>query len=172
MLCALGGLCWTTVLLRDWRENDDGRRPVGIWTLGVGYLCMVSCVWLPGWLPRVPRSHDLLALWSFIAICIGIVGLTFEAAERSLGRRTGPPSRRIYAILLAGMALSPILLAAITQAYVSYALPDLPWVGLAWRARGAPVYLSFAFWEWATCAVLSAYTVSLCLVTVRKRSFK
>jgi hypothetical protein len=45
-------------------------------------------------------------------------------------------------------------------------------VGLAWRARGAPVYLSFAFWEWATCAVLSAYTVSLCLVTVRKRSFK
>jgi hypothetical protein len=172
MLCALGGLCWTTVLLRDWRENDDGRRPVGVWSLGVGYLCMIACVWLPGWFPRIPRGHDLLALLSFFCICIGIVRLTFYVAERTLGRRTGTSSRRLYAALLAGMALSPILLAAITQAYVSYALPSLPWVGLAWRARGAPVYLSFAFWEWATCAVFSAYTVSLCLVTVRKRSFK
>lgn len=73
---------------------------------------------------------------------------------------------RFYAGVLAAVPLLPILLAAITQAYISHARPDLPWVGLVWRARGAPVYLSFAFWEWTTCAVFSAYTMSLCLATM------
>ena len=168
MLCALGGLCWTTVLLHDWKQESAGRRPVGIWALGVGYLCMVSCAWLPGWFPRIPKGHDLLALLSFFGLCIGIVRLTFHLAQQSprLRPRNFPGNCRLYAGLLAGVALSPILLAAVTQAYISHARPDLPWVGLEWRARGAPVYLSFAFWEWTTCAVFSAYTVSLCLATL------
>jgi hypothetical protein len=66
--------------------------------------------------------------------------------------------------LLAGAALSPVLLAGIAPAYVSQALPDLPWVGIEWRARGVPIFLSFAFWEWITCVVFSAYTVSLSLI--------
>jgi hypothetical protein len=33
--------------------------------------------------------------------------------------------------------------------------PALPWVSPAWRAREVPVWLSFAFWEWVTCASLS-----------------
>ncbi len=99
----------------------------------------------------------MLALLSFFGVCIGIVGLLFQ--------RTSTGARLPYAWLLAGVALSPILLAAITQVYISYALPDLPWVGLEWRARGAPVYLSFAFWEWTTCVVFSGYTVGLCLAT-------
>ena len=41
MLCALGGLCWTSVLIRYWRPTDARRRPVGIWALGLGYVCMV-----------------------------------------------------------------------------------------------------------------------------------
>lgn len=159
MLCALGGLCWTAVLLRDSRQDGRGRTGVGIWALGVGYLCMVSCAWLPAWLPRLPRGHDLLALSSFFGLCVGIVALTFRLTD------TRNP-RPLYACLLPGLALSPILLAAVTQAYVSYALPDLPWVGLAWRARGAPVYLSFALWEWTTCAVFSAYTFGLSLATM------
>lgn len=162
MLCALGGLGWTAVLLRDWRHDSDGRKAIGIWALGVGYLCMVSCAWLPARFPRLPRAHDLLALVSFFALCIGIVVLTFQLTEVP---RASTRTRPLYACLFAGLALSPILLAAITQAYISYALPDLPWVGLEWRARGAPVYLSFALWEWTTCAVFSAYTLSLCLAT-------
>jgi len=167
MLCALGGLCWTAVLLRDWRHESDGRKSVGIWALGIGYLCMVSCAWLPAWVPRLPRAHDLLALLSFFGLCIGIVVLTFQLTERTLLRRTS--NRPLYACLLAGLALSPILLAAVTQVYISYALPDLPWVGLEWRTRGAPVYLSFALWEWTTCAVFSAYTLSLCSATMSVR---
>jgi hypothetical protein len=34
---------------------------------------------------------------------------------------------RPYAALLAAAALSPILMAALTQAYVSKIFPDLPW---------------------------------------------
>ncbi len=169
-LCALGGLCWTLVLLRDWRhEGAGGGGPAGIWALGVGYLCMASCAWLPGLFPRVPRGHDLLALMSFFGLCIGIVLVTSYEAGRRLRLRRRPlrGGDRVYVALLAGAALSPILMAALTQVYISKALPDLPWVGLEWRARGAPVYLSFAFWEWATCAIFSGYTASLCFATMR-----
>jgi hypothetical protein len=167
MLSALGGLCWTTVRARDWRQAGAGRLPITIWALVLGYVCMVCCALLPERLLRVPKGHEMLALAAFFGLCIGIVQLTFQAAERSFRPRTrsfasGP---RFYAGVLAGVALSPILLAGIAPAYVSYALPELPWVGLEWRARGVPVYLSFAFWEWITCVVFSAYTASLCLAT-------
>lgn len=166
MLCALGGLCWTTVLIRHWRTPHARRRPVGIWALGMGYVCMV-CALLPARLLRVPKGHEILALSAFIGLCIGIVQLTFQATERSIRLRARgfPGAPRAFAGLLAGAALSPVLLAGAAPAYVSYALPQLPWVGPEWRARGVPVYLSFAFWEWVTCVVFSAYTVSLCLAT-------
>jgi hypothetical protein len=166
MLCALGGLCWTSALMRDWRRASARRRPVGIWALGLGYTCMV-CALLPAHLVRIPKGHETLALSAFFGLCIGIVSLTFRAADRNLRPQTrsraGRP--RLYAALLAGGALSPILLAGIAPAYVSYALPELPWVGMEWRVRGVPAFLSFAFWEWITCVVFSAYTVSLCLIT-------
>ncbi len=109
----------------------------------------------------------MLALSSFFGLCIGIVVLTFRRTAGTFPRRTDTRDPRVlHACLLAGLALSPLVLAAVTQEYVSYALPDLPWVGLAWRARGAPVYLSFALWEWMTCAVFSAYTFSLSLATM------
>jgi len=132
----------------------------------MGYVCMV-CALLPARLLRVPKGHEILALSAFIGLCIGIVQLTFQATERSIRLRARgfPGAPRAFAGLLAGAALSPVLLAGAAPAYISYALPQLPWVGPEWRARGVPVYLSFAFWEWVTCVVFSAYTVSLCLAT-------
>jgi hypothetical protein len=163
ILCALGGLCWTTVLIRDWPREVAGRRPIGIWALGLGYFCMVCCALLPERLLRVPKGHEILALSAFFGICIGIVQLTFHAAERSLRLRKHwfLGASRVYAGLLAAIALSPILPAGIAPSYVSRALPQLPWVGLEWRALGVPVYLSFAFWEWITCVVFSAYITGL-----------
>ena len=168
MLCGLGGLCWTAVLLRDWRRDVTGRRPVGIWALALGYLCMVGCASLPGGFPLLPRGHDFLAVTAFFGVCIGIMQMTFQVTERSLRQRTRSLllSPRFYAGLLAGLPLSPILIAAVTQAYISHARPDLPWVGLEWRVLGAPVYLSFALWQWITCAVFSVYSVTLCLMTM------
>ena len=166
MLCGLGGLCWVAVLAWNWEQKSPRGRPVGIWALGLGYACMVCCVLLPVRLLHIPRSHDLLALFAFIGVCIGTVQLTFQVVERRLRPRalSFPGNARVYACILASAALLPILLVSIAQAYVSHALPQLPWVGLEWRARGVPVYLSFAFWEWATCVVFSAYTTSLALL--------
>lgn len=159
--CGLAGLYWTTALARKGTQRGIAERPVGIWALRLGYLCMACCALLPERLLGIPRGHDFVALAAFAGVCIGIVHSTFRVAARSarLGRLTGTPT--LHAGILAGIPLSPIVLAALAQAYVSHALPALPWVSLAWRARGVPEYLSFAFWEWLTCALFSVYMVVL-----------
>jgi hypothetical protein len=95
------------------------------------------------------------------------VQLTFRTVRHSARSQSShtPRALRFYAGLLAGIVLAPIALAAAAPAYVSWAFPDLPWVGLGWRALGMPVYLSFAFWEWMTCGVFSVYAAALCLAT-------
>jgi hypothetical protein len=133
---------------------------------------MVGCALLPERLLPIPRGHEILALSAFFGLCLGIVQLTFRAAQLGLPRhphRAGE-HRRLYAAALAGVALSPVLLAGGVQAYVTYARPELPWVNLAWRARGVPVYLSFAFWQWVTCVVFSAYTIMLSQATLTRTS--
>jgi hypothetical protein len=94
------------------------------------------------------------------------VHLTYRAVDQRLRRRAHafPGRPWIYAGVTAGAALLPILLVSINQAYVSHALPQLPWVGLEWRKQGVPAYLSFAFWEWVTCVVFSVYTSALSIL--------
>ena len=161
IVCALGGLCWSAVLAY--------RRSAGALALSLGYGCMACCTWLPRLFPTLRRAHDVLAVSAFVGLCVGMVQQTLYAADQSrwLQKRAMP---RLYAGLLAAAALSPILMAGITQAYISRARPDLPWVGLVWRARGAPVLLSFAVWEWIACAVFTAYTIGLCAVTMSRPS--
>jgi hypothetical protein len=168
LLCALGGLCWTAVLFQCSSAKNPGMRAAGIWPLALGYVCMIGCAVWPGRLLDLPRGHDLLALLAFVGICVGTVRLTYLAAERRMRRRafTSPIWARLCAGLVAGAVLLPLLLEGITQADVSRTFPHLPWVGLEWRARGVPAYLSFAFWEWSTCALLSAYTMSLSIATM------
>jgi hypothetical protein len=160
---------WTAVLVWRGRQSGVAERPIGIWALGLGYLCMMCCALLPERL-RIPRGHDLLALAAFVGICVGTVHSTFKAVERSARLANLPASPRLHAGILAGVALSPIALAALAQAYVSHAWPALPWVSLAWRARGVPVYLSFAFWEWVACAVFSVYMVVISRATLAARN--
>jgi hypothetical protein len=161
VLCGLAGLYWTTVVAREAKQAGVAKQPVGMWVLGLGYLCMVCCALLPERLVPIPKGHDFLALTAFVGICIGMVHSTFITVEHSARLRSPAGSPRLRAGILAGIALSPIVLAALAQTYVSRALPALAWVNLAWRARGVPVYLSFAFWEWVTCAVFSVYMVIL-----------
>ena len=106
--------------------------------MGLGYLCMTCCALLPEGLSRIPRGHDLVALAAFVGICIGTAVLTFTAVERNARVRGLPGRPRLYAVLLAGLAFSPIVVATVVQTYVSHALPALPWVSLVWRARGIP----------------------------------
>jgi hypothetical protein len=160
-LCGVAGLYWTAELLRGWRRLYIAQRPIGIWVLGLGYLCMTCCAVLPEGRFITPRAHDLLALAAFVGICVGLAVLTFKVIARSPYGRKLRGSPRLYAGMLAGFALSPIVLGAVAQAYVSHELPALPWVSLVWRKHGVPVYLSFAFWEWVTCAVFSPYVAVL-----------
>jgi hypothetical protein len=165
-LCGLGGLCWVSAVVWSRRLAHTASSPVGISAMGVGYICMVFCALLPPRVFHIPRSHDILALAAFVGVCIGTVLLTYHRVVRSLQRRAHGLSGRpwLYGCVIAGAALLPIMLVSITQAYVSRALPQLPWVGLEWRERGIPAYLSFAFWEWVTCVVFSAYTSTLSIL--------
>jgi hypothetical protein len=169
LLCALAGLYWTAVLVRRAKQSGVARRPIGIWVLGLGYLCMMCCALLPEQRLGIPRGHDLLALAAFVGICAGTVHSSYKVVERSAWVGKLPGSPRLHASIVAGVALSPIALAALAQTYVSHALPALPWVNLTWRARGVPVYLSFAFCEWVACAVFSVYTVVVSRATLAAR---
>jgi hypothetical protein len=167
-LCGLGGLCWVAALIWMRRRSNTANWPVGIWAMGLGYICMVCCALLPARFLHISGSHDILALAAFVALCIGTVHLTYCAVDQRLQRRarTFPGRPWIYAGVMAGAALFPILLVSITQAYVSRTLPQLPWVGLEWRRQGVPAYLSFAFWEWVTCVVFSVYTSALSILDI------
>jgi len=164
----LSGLCWlwwTGALFQRWRWRAAGDRPHGIWALGWGSVCMVCSGVLPLRLPGLPKGHEILTVLAFIGLCLGVVRLTFQTVESAFRRRVGGSvaHQRLSSVALAGVVVLPIVLAGVAQAYVYYVLPGLHWVGLAWRARGVPMYLSFAFWEWVTCAVLSVQLVILSL---------
>jgi hypothetical protein len=163
VLCGICGLCWAAVLSRRLNYKDAGSRPGGIWALRLASFCMAGAAVLPQWLLRIPKGHEILALLAFAGLSFGIVNLTFHSIARTFLRRSGDfvGRPRTYAAILSLPLVSPILLAGFAQAYVFYALPELHWVNLSWRARGAPAYLSFAFWEWVMCAVLSAYMIIL-----------
>jgi hypothetical protein len=170
-LFGLCGLCWAAALARR-NQDSAGERPIGIWGLRLAGFCMACCAVLPERLLRIPKGHEILALTAFLSVCLAIMHLTFQAVERHILRRPrgSASSVRLYAGLLAGTALSPILLAGLAQTYVAYALPELPWVSLSWRARDVPVYLSFAFWEWTTCVIFSAYVAILSVLMLYHRA--
>lgn len=162
VLSSVCALCWA-VALRSGADESTTQRPSGISLLIAGSICMAGSVLLPWRLPRLPKEHEILTLFAFAGLCLGMIRLAFQKAERTLRQRAGGSARRLrlYGADLAGVAVFPILVAGVAEAYVFYVLPQLHWVSLAWRARGVPMYLSFAFWEWITCAVLSVYMAVL-----------
>jgi len=164
--CSLCGLCWTAAVARRSKRSSAGDRPSGIRTLQFGYLCMMTAVLLSRWLHRIEKGHEFFAVLAFAGLLIGMIRLMYQTIERTLrGRMRGfRRHARLYAAILANTAVFPILLAGFIQVYVRYVFPELPWVNPSWRTRGVPVYLSFGFWEWVTCAMLSAYMVILAMV--------
>ncbi len=167
VLCSLCGLCWAAALAKFWNHKSAGDPPGGIRVLRLGYFFMMCSAVLPDWVLRIHKGHEILASLAFAGLCIGMIPLMFQTSKRTFLQRIRRPigRARLYAAILASSAVLPILLAGLAQAYVHYVLPELPWVSISWRARGVPVYLSFAFWEWITCVVLSAYMTILSLAT-------
>ena len=152
---------WWALALGRHREAERSQRfRWAPWVLGAGSLCMlwVGCLSRP--LPWIRKGHEVLTLLAFAGVCLGLLGLSAQCVRRRFARWGADGERPRFVIAtLAFLLLFPIVLAGATQAYVFYLLPQLPWVGLRWRAVGVPVYLSVAFWEWINCAVLSGYLV-------------
>jgi len=158
VLCGLFGLASSWLIARC-RSSGADAGPWGARILSVGFLCMACCALFPQRLLRVPKGHEMLALAAFFALCIGMVRLTFVAAGYSLRACQVRSLLPLYATLIAGLPVLPILLTGISQAYVARAFPHLSWT--AWRERGVPIYLCFPFWQWLTCVLFSAILTSL-----------
>jgi len=163
-VCGVLGWYWSARLV--WSRRQWAALPAaGIRTVGIGYLCLTCCALLPEQSFPIPKGHDSLALAAFLSLTLGTVLISFAVVYPSARQRQLPGGPWLYAGVLGGLAFAPVLLAAIAQAYVTHALPGLPWVSPVWRARGVPVRLSFAFWEWVTCAVLTLYLAVLSRTT-------
>jgi hypothetical protein len=167
VLCSLCGFCWAAAMARRLDPQNARDRLNGIMALQLGYFFLLCSAVVPEWLFRLHNGHEILAVLAFTGLCFGMIRLMFQTIEKTFMRRMRSSIRRtrLYAAILASAAVFPILLAGLAQAYVQYMLPELHWVNLSWRARGVPLYLSFAFWEWVTCIVLSAYMAILSIVT-------
>jgi hypothetical protein len=164
--CGLCGLLWTTVLWHRWNHEATPAQRRGTWALLLGNFFMACSAMPPHRLVGLSKGHEILVLLAFTGLCLGVVDLMFlELVQIFQQGMLGSVQRqRLYAAILACLAVLPILLTGLAQAYVYYALPGLNWVSLSWRARGVPMYLSFAFWEWITCITLSAYMATLVLL--------
>jgi len=150
--CGICGLYW---VLRDVRGHGLTAS-----SLAAGYSCMALCGLLSPPLLGIPKLHEVLALTAFIALSVGVTRLSGAALLRRMHAvRAG--RQRAYALAVASLPLLPVLLTAAAQAYAAHT--HLPWVSLAWRARGLPVYWSFAFWEWLACAIYTAFLLWLAL---------
>jgi hypothetical protein len=164
----VSGLCWlwwAVALGRDAGRAAAAQPVRGIWALGFGGVCTACSGVLPLRISGLAKGHEILTILAFFGLCLGSVRLTLQLAERIARRRVRGPDRRLRfraASLVAVVAL-PVVLTGLAQAYVFFARPDLHWVGLEWRARHVPAYLSFAFWEWVTCGVLTVYVAGLAI---------
>jgi len=147
VICGVCGLYWV--------RSDVRGQGLATASLAAGYLAMTLCALLPSPLLGIPKPHEALALTAFIALCIAVGRLSFAAlVDRQAGRR-------VSALAVSGLPLLPVVLAAAAETYAARA--QLPWVSLAWRARGIAPYWSFAFWEWLACAIYTALLLWLVL---------
>jgi hypothetical protein len=158
-------LCWAVALGRDQGRAAAAEPVSGTWALGWGGVCTACSGVLPLRIPGLPKGHEILTILAFFGLCLGSVRLTLQLAERVARRRVRGPGRRtsLWAASVVAVVVLPVVLTGLAQAYVFFARPDLHWVGLEWRARHVPAYLSFAFWEWVTCGVLTVYVAGLAL---------
>ena len=151
VICGVCGLYWV-------RRGVRGDR-LATASLAAGYACMALCALVETPLFGLPKPHEALALTAFIALCAGVTRLSFAALSQRNSVSQQTDRHRVCTLAVSGLPLLPVVLAAAAQTYASHV--HLPWVSLAWRARGIPVYWSFAFWEWSACVIYTAFVLWL-----------
>jgi hypothetical protein len=93
---------------------------------------------------RVARKgHELLALLTFLGLYCGVLGL--------YSHRIRQQTRFLLPALL---VVLPLFAIGLSQLALYVGQRELGWVNTSWRELGVPVWLSFAFWQWAAVALL------------------
>jgi hypothetical protein len=89
------------------------------------------------------KGHEVLALLTFAGLYGGVLGL--------YAHRIG--SNRTFA-WPALLVLLPMIAVLVSQTTLYFDQRDLGWVNTNWRELGVPLWLSFAFWQWAAVTLL------------------
>jgi len=101
----------------------------------------------------VRKGHELVALVSFLAFYPAVLGLYAHRVRQRRG------------FLLAAMVVVvPLLGVGSREFYLYLAQRGIGWTDYDWHGRGAPLWLSFALWQWLA-AVLLWLAVGHLLVT-------
>lgn len=165
--CGLCGFVWATLSARSTRRLVHSERPTGLRAFQLGFLATSLSAALPDALLPVPKIHEFFAVVAFAALTRALVG-TFQTSVMRWLERSGRTGR-VLGVAAVGAVIAPMFIAAAVQAYVFFVHPEWPWVNVSWRERGVPWLISFAFWEWITCAVLALYMAFL-LVLMQEAS--
>jgi hypothetical protein len=91
----------------------------------------------------VRKGHELIALVAFLSFYIGIVGLYVHRVRQ---RRASPYSGMLVIL--------PLLGVGVREGYLYFAQRHLGWAEYDWKGTGAPLWLSFAMWQWLAAAML------------------
>lgn len=105
------------------------------------------------------KAHEAIALLTFFAFYGGVLG--------HLVLR-GRASRRFR--LPAALVILPVLGVGFAQFGLYIDQRDLGWVNTDWRAQGVPLWMSFAFWQWAAAGGLAAGLAVLVYAAKEPRS--
>jgi hypothetical protein len=103
----------------------------------------------------VRKGHELVALVSFLGFYPGVLGLYAHRVK----------VRRGF-LLPAVVAVVPLLGVGVREFYLYLAQRGIGWTNYDWRGHGAPLWLSFALWQWLA-AVLLWLAVGHLLVTAQ-----
>ena len=111
---------------------------------------------------HIHKAHEYVSIVTFFGLLLGIAGFWICLTRWLLKERQWPVWTLV---VLSLVSVSPILGTGLSQAYLYFVPNDLGWVGPHWAELGVPLYLSFAFWEWLTCAGIFIYLfmILLCL---------
>ena len=103
----------------------------------------------------VRKGHELVALVSFLGFYPGVLGLYAHRVKQRHGF-----------LLPALIAVVPLLGVGVREFYLYLAQRGIGWTTYDWRGHGAPLWLSFALWQWLAAGLLW-FAVGHLLVTVR-----
>jgi len=127
-----------------------GGPPVPRWVLAAlrsgvacGTLVGVERLVFPHFSSMVRKGHELIALVAFLSFYVGIVGLYVHRVQQ-----------RLASPFSAAVVVMPLLGVGFRECYLYFAQRGTGWVDYDWKGTNAPLWLSFAWWQWLAAGLL------------------